>query len=231
MKKRRVICPAGRRRSIGLCVAFLFAGLAASCSGGGAGNFGKDCQEDIVFDNVLESDCAPPCWRGVVPGATTKDEAIKLLGHEAEVDFSSAWAISWGRCCAEHWTARQAQLQLDPADGVVTSITLGDPARGYTLGDAVRDYGPPSSVQRSFFGPDSNLGQIYLVYPEKGVALATGLVPVTSDPWQQRSAKERVYEWSYFAPRGSGGMVTESGIIFGCGTSSDCLSDWAGFGK
>ena len=68
------------------------------------------------------------------------------------------------------------------------------------------------------------------MYPEKGVAFATGLVPVVGEPWQRPSAKEKVYEWSYFAPMESGKMLAESGIIVRC--VDPCLSsDWAGFGK
>jgi hypothetical protein len=152
MKRRGSVHRTANRRSLGLCIAFLFAGLAASCSGGGPSNFGKDCEEDIVFDNVLESDCSPPCWRGIIPGATTGDEAVKLLDREAEIGASPALSISWGTCCAKHWSATQVQLLLDPTDGVVKSIILGDPARGYRFGDAVRDHGPPSSVMMSLFG-------------------------------------------------------------------------------
>jgi hypothetical protein len=38
------------------------------------------------------------------------------------------------------------------------------------------------------------LGYIYLVYHQDGVAFATGYVPVLGEPWQQPSAKERVYQ-------------------------------------
>ena len=82
--------------------------------------------------------------------------------------------------------------------------------------------------------PDSNLGYVYLVYHEQGMAFATGYVPVLDEPWQQPAPSERVYQWIYFEPTTSNRMLLEEGIIPGCGSTfayNSHSSEWLGFGR
>jgi hypothetical protein len=189
------------------------------------------CRNAPAFDDVLQSECDPPCWRGIVPGVTTRDEVIELLDREPEVNDPSYPRVDWGNRCIEGGGVPQVEIRLDQDDAVV-SITLAEAGFRYTFGDAVKEHGPPSSVMVNECSPESNLGYVYLVYHEEGVAFATGYVPVLGKPWQQPSARERVYQWIYFAPTSRDRLLLQEGTIPGCGLSFySQSSEWLGFGR
>jgi len=189
------------------------------------------CRNDLVFDNVLQSECDPPCWRGITPGMTTRDEVLETLGKGFKGEDPSFPVIRWGTRCVEGGGLSQVKIDLSPADRVV-SIKLVETEPRYTFADVVSRHGPPSSVMVNECAPDSDLGFVYLVYPEAGMAFATGYVRVLGEPWQRPSAEERVFQWIYFAPTSPDRALLEDGILPGCGLRFySYSSEWLGFGE
>jgi hypothetical protein len=210
-----------------LCVLFLFVALGG-CSQ--PPNSPYPCEDKIVFEHVLQSDCAPPCWRDITPGLTDRNQVLGLLDHESELR-SYPSTLAWGHRCAQDLASPQVAILIDPASKVVNSIMLAETERDYTFGDVVRDHGPPSNVMMNMIGPESNKGCIFLVYPEKGVAFVSGDITVLGRVWQQPSADQKVYQWIYFAPTEPGRLLIKEGLIPGCGLADDSfISDWSGFG-
>jgi hypothetical protein len=188
------------------------------------------CSNDLTFDDVLQSECSPPCWRDIVPGVTARGKVVELLGREPEVEDLSLPVWRWGSRCIKGGDVSQVRIGFDQSDTVV-SITLAEAEPRITFADIVREHGAPTAVMINECSPESDLGYIYLVYHEDGVAFASGSVPVLDQPWQTPSAKERVYRWSYFEPTSPDRMLLQDGILPCCGLRFySYSSEWSGFG-
>jgi hypothetical protein len=185
--------------------------------------------ERVVFDDVLESDCDPPCWRGIIPGETDRQQVPDLLKQPPETD-PSVQRMDWGWLCFRGHGMTQVSIDLD-SDDLTESITLVDPDRGYTFQRGVEEFGPPAFVLMTPCAPDTDEGFLYLVYPERGLAFGSGYLPAAwGRPWQQPSPETRVWQWVYFAPMQSAAFPPRGGPIHGCGMSyANETVAWQGF--
>ncbi|MEJ2736242.1 MAG: hypothetical protein P8189_22200 [Anaerolineae bacterium] len=186
--------------------------------------------ERVVFQDLLLSDCVPPCWRGVVPGETSRQQILDLLVEPPDTEPGLP-LLEWGRRCVNRgYSLSQVKILLDSA-GVAESIRLVNPANRLTFQDAVDELGLPALVLMTPCSPETDLGFLYLVYPEQGIAVGSGFVPVLDRPWQQPPAGTRVYQRLYFAPIPSDRFEARAGPIYGCGMSyANEASAWQGFG-
>lgn len=90
-------------------------------------------------ESLISGDpCEPPCWRGIVPGETTLDEALAIaqsldgiVVQQGERDFR--FGVTDGPACC--------QVSADESQ-IVTAIILQF-APGITLGDAIAKHGEP----------------------------------------------------------------------------------------
>lgn len=197
----------------------LFLLVGCGCSG-----------ERAVFQDLFLSDCAPPCWRGVIPGETDRQQILALLADPPDTDPGLP-VLEWGkRCVNRGYSLSQVKIFLDSND-VAESIRLVEPADQYTFQNAVDELGPAALVLMTPCGPETDLGFLYLVYPEQGMAVGSGFVPALDRPWQQPSSRTGVYQWIYFTPTPSDRFQAETGPIYGCGMSyANEASVWQGFG-
>jgi hypothetical protein len=134
---------------------------------------GCGCRDTLVFEDVLRSECEPPCWRGIIPEETTRRQVVQLLGREPEEGDPTLPRMSWGDRCIQGGGVYQVRIGLNSAD-VVVSIKLAERDGRYTFEDVVKDWGTPGRVMVNHCAPDTNLGYLYLAYPREGVAFATG---------------------------------------------------------
>ena len=186
--------------------------------------------EHVVFQDLLMSDCAPPCWRGVVPGETFRQQILDLLAEPPDTEPGLP-VLEWGdRCVNGGYSLSQVKISLDLA-WVAESIRLVEPANRLTFQDAVDELGPPALVLMTPCSPETDLGFLYLVYPEQGIAMGSGFVPVLDRPWRQPATGTRVYQRLYFTPIPSDRFEAQAGPIYGCGMSyGNEASAWQGFG-
>jgi hypothetical protein len=185
--------------------------------------------ERVVFQDVLVSDCAPPCWRGVIPGTTSRQETLNLLKEPPDTE-PGLQRIDWGWRCSKYGSMTQVEIYLDSND-MVESITLVDPDTQYTFQSVVDEFGSPTTVLMTPCAPDTDKGFLYLVYPERGLALGSGFVPTLERPWQQPSAEIPVLQWVYFDPIASDLFSPMGEPISGCGMPyANETSPWRGFG-
>jgi hypothetical protein len=209
-----------------ICLVWLML-LLASCGCSG---------ERIIFQDVLKSDCAAPCWRGVIPGSTVREEMLELVSQPPDTDTAipMAWgdSLKWGERCVDHrYSPPQVKINLDSKD-IVESIVLVDPDQQYTFQHAFDEFGSPTVVLMTPCSPDSDLGFVYLVYPEKGLGLGSSYMPTLGRPWQQPSAETRVYQWVYFDPIAAKLFPPKGEPIYGCGMPyANVTSTWQGFGS
>ncbi len=185
--------------------------------------------ERVVLQDLLKSDCSPPCWRKVVPGETDRRQLLDLLAEPPDTETGLP-VLEWGeRCVNGGYSLSQVKIFVDSND-VVESVRLVEPAAQYTFHDAVDELGSPALVLMTPCGPETDLGFLYLVYPERGIAVGSGFVPVRDRPWQQPPAGTGVYQWLYFAPMPSDRFQAETGPIYGCGMSyGNEASGWQSF--
>ena len=185
--------------------------------------------ERVVFQDVLVSDCAPPCWRGVIPGTSSRQDVLNLLKEPPDTE-PGLQRIDWGWRCSKHGSMTQVEIYLDSND-VVESITLVDPDTHYTFQSVVDEFGSPPIVLMTPCAPDTDKGFLYLVYPGRGLALGSGFVPTLGRPWQQPSSQTHVYQWVYFNPIPDDLFSSMGKPIYGCGMSyANLTSPWQGFG-
>ena len=68
------------------------------------------------------------------------------------------------------------------------------PVKELTFRDAVEEYGPPYAVLMTPCAPDTDQGLLYLLYPERGLALGSSYLSTLGRPWQHPPANTRVYQ-------------------------------------
>ena len=144
------------------------------------------CTTTPKYDDLINSPCTAPCWYGVIPGKTSKDELVKLipafpryqknrstwLDDKSQVSQSvpetskALFAMSIGDSLAG--------LQIDLDENIVSSIRISSILNksfeyknlGLTLGNAISTFGKPSDLflekdlQRKF-------QKLFLVYSDQ----------------------------------------------------------------
>jgi hypothetical protein len=122
--------------------------------------------ENPIFSNLLNSTCSAPCWFGVTPGQTSKDELTKLIptfpyyqdnrttwtdnqyqsSHTAPDTTNSTFIMIVG----DNW----ATVYINVVDNVVSNILVSSALNNsfeykdidFTLDDILRLYGKPTDL-------------------------------------------------------------------------------------
>lgn len=133
-------------------------------------------RESLVDRSLLTgSPCAAPCWQGIVPGTTTRSQAIEILESSRYVRKGSvqeAGTATRGGC---EWRWRVSGRRLQPSlwwqDGVVQEITLGL-TYDLVIEDAIGQFGPPEALSAGEGGtPEHWYWIVSLHYPAQGMEL------------------------------------------------------------
>ncbi|MBI1258684.1 MAG: hypothetical protein GC204_14545 [Chloroflexi bacterium] len=129
---------------------------------------------------AVSSTCAAPCFMGIRPGVTTRDEALAILRQHRWVRFvnPSATSISWT------WNGSQpalidgyAALQLD-VQQTVTQIKL---VLDYPLGNFLSVFGSPAHQAQMIASATSTHGYL-LVFDGFYSQLSAEIETITSCP-------------------------------------------------
>lgn len=114
-------------------------------------------------DLVGDEHCTPPCWRGIIPGKTSKNDAIQILMEaedEGEGDLSIPENIVW-----RDETEKNYSLATD--NDIIKTITLKS-VTSTKLSDLIALFGDPSYAVITRIRDGYFLGMI--LYPDKGLA-------------------------------------------------------------
>jgi len=135
------------------------------------------CEARPIFTFVVEdTTCEPPCWQGINPGETGREEAIRLLQNIPHVksetitgndkDYLGFDQINWG---FDQWTRLTGHISLK--DDVVIAIYFSPPIDepAIQLGQAIERFGYPTHVFSDFHSDFPFEGELYFLFPEKGV--------------------------------------------------------------
>jgi hypothetical protein len=121
-----------RNRASGLVVILMSLLLAAVCCTVG------DTETPYPFPpwpTVLATPCEPPCWEGLVPGRTTREEASRILEQLP--------VVSSGPRGFTVVPQRSGPRVLGLYEGDVLQVMFGGVHSRYTLGQVVEQFGRP----------------------------------------------------------------------------------------
>jgi hypothetical protein len=133
---------------------------------------------------LFESPCPAPCWYGVVPGRTTREELRQLIPSFPYVERSEAewWSDPQHVPSSVSITSQDgsAEVTISTDGDTVASIRIqriGHPwlpwGMGFELQDAISLFGAPESVILGIgCGGDFYCHALYLVYPHIGTIVA-----------------------------------------------------------
>lgn len=142
--------------------------------------------------------CEPPCWRGIVPGKSTSEQAQELVENYPGYERTE-WAKDDGRVVVQHaWSSGGTDSRFgwntirSTKNGIVEDINLYYEGPNYTLQDLVNLFGPPAKTSSALFSVHDAKWSIYFLYAEKGLLFGTD--------FENLNAHTRVIYRSYFAP-------------------------------
>ena len=118
-----------------------------------------------------DSDCAPPCWRGITPGITTWGDALTILEDDPtlenvtvqEDDESPAKVAEFQQqggspCC-----------QMFTEDGEFVNVIFLRVAPTSTVGELIEIHGDPTYIIGSQYSDDQAV--MNLIYPEQAMVI------------------------------------------------------------
>jgi protein-disulfide isomerase len=117
----------------------------------------ENSQDTSLID---DEDCAAPCWRGIVPGETTLEDAIAILEAQddlGELNIQSnevATAITFGDplCC-----------QLVSQDNQTVTLFQLNTAPLMTLGAVIERYGEPDLIEGAVITRSQTVHNLYFL--------------------------------------------------------------------
>lgn len=159
-------------RAAALCIAFTLMGLAARA-------FGGMQPPSAVLDQLHLTDCALPCWMGIVPGTSSHDDVVAQMADAGTMIPSADsqqnfFQLSDGK--------GSVNVAYSAASSIVRTLEIF-PATIYRLrfGDAAALLGLPSCV----FNMDEALVAVYDTPGSYKVIVTTSFAGQPGFPWER----------------------------------------------
>jgi len=181
---------------------------------------------------LLETNCALPCWNGIVPGETSKEDVLKILATLENVDKKSIREVEFGGAYAERLMFnmntgvlfRPQYVTLSFKENRVGSIGFwGD--LNLTLGQMVELTGQPEWVDRWW---DRVGYEFELLNPKQGVTF--GMIV---EEGQEITEKDRITGVELFSPD-EFQLLVDSHMIAPRGSFVELMrkvTPWTGYGN
>lgn len=119
--------------------------------------------------------CEPPCWYGITPGKSTKDDVKLLLPKITEIDPNSIEdtdITTGGTYDHIKWRFDSGDGDFGGViyfrDGIVASIGIGPKKGAINLEDAIEKFGEPEFTYAYKEKGEIDRMVIFLLYPTKG---------------------------------------------------------------
>jgi hypothetical protein len=136
-----------------------------------------------ISSNALENSiCAPPCWNGIQPGKTTREEAKTILENSSDVMNNSikTWSlvkendsVKWE--FAPRTGNRFGNLIIN--NDVVTGINFIPINNRLSLNRAINLFGDPETILVLLHLQEIRNISIFIGYPSKGIVLWISIKP------------------------------------------------------
>lgn len=187
-----------------------------------------------ISESIFGNDfCSIPCWEGITPGLTTKDQALSILrtsnlikeGSVKSRDISAdPGGVSWD------WEGSVMSGQDYPYlswhEGIVDNICIYPAYR--TVDEFINRFGPPEKVevQEELAVPDLELPYyMWLYYPQRGFELL--IIDIPNDAEAQLRPSDFIATIVLHPPS----TFEEYMSSFGFDASSLNFPNWNGYGN
>lgn len=187
--------------------------------------------------------CKPPCWRGLIPGKSTGEEAaqaIEQLRAEGWAGHITGGVVEGSYHVSPSPFTSDDTIDVIIEDNVVTQIRGSTLLFYYSIGNLVEQLGPPEWVYptartvekctcEEWRPPDEPMRNVpvYLLYPSQGMWFLA-LVPLNGLGCVCPEMKVTVF--SYHAPYSVKEILEkEHPLVLQYATEQDIL-EWHGFG-
>jgi hypothetical protein len=179
--------------------------------------------------------CDVPCWKGIVVGETSKDEALEILKQIPEIQnetfrLGSTDVIGWN-----YQGVRESDGALYFGESkVIVFLTSFDPRT--SLKEFINVFGEPSFVyvRSSFPGFYTPMLVVTFVYPEKGVCLhhQPSILSTQAPKNYTISTRVKISRMYIVDPSIPNGQLKE-GCLRGLDedTYNKYVREWTGYGK
>lgn len=122
----------------------------------------------LLQDDSFVSDepCAPPCWRGIVPGETNWNDALNIIRDDSELTSLQTRTDEATRQIGAAWGQRDGDncCQMFSQDGQTVSFIVAQTTPRVRFGQVVAKHGEPSYIIGDTVSPDQALVSVY--YPD-----------------------------------------------------------------
>lgn len=189
---------------------------------------------------ILSNTCSPPCWFGITPGITQKDELIEVSKSnlveniKTIEDDKDGWNIF---DYILHLNLLSGdEVEIYTIDGVVTRISIDNQKGISSISYMIDLFGEPKYVARStVLGPGSLLfapssayhDWFFIIYPEKGVVFGLD----TYYEGKEINPKTKITSLQYFDPKKFDLLLGKGFLVFSTeGYSEERFGIWKGYG-
>jgi hypothetical protein len=139
--------------------------LLSSCSSNSINVGGTEATPIGDGGFLSEQPCGSPCFFGVIPGVTTKDNAIALLQSKGlyqdctDADNSKENGIHEITCTYPTWAL---VVSVENNDNLVSGISF-PPSDNITVEEVIAKYGQPTAVSELAIGPSGRDFDAYMI--------------------------------------------------------------------
>ncbi len=193
--------------------------------------------------------CKPPCWRGLVPGQSTRQEAEQAM----EKLLVDGWADDIGGSPGRGYSVyplpgTRGSIIVGLVDDIVTEI-IGGVNFDYTIGSVIEQFGPPEWLYLETKSDSADLScetwelsdspynvaiasPVYVLYPSQGLFFSMMI------PWNgigRLCPEMRMNSFCYYAPLSIAEALDDNYLAGLCnenlkGVVEEDLVRWHGFG-
>jgi hypothetical protein len=194
--------------------------------------------------SILASECQAPCWNGIVPGVTTKEDLLHILPSISAIDPKSIVIVSPNPLSiysdlvvSKALTGEKITIALTD-DKVISIIISGD--LNMSFGEAIEKYGEPEyiivfgTIGRGFLWSDAIHTIVHAINPSKGVMFGYD-ASEAGKKWQSEISPgvklDNVY---YFDPKDFDRLADAKAFSAGNANAEEtkgAMVPWSGYGK
>ena len=136
----------------------------------------------IISGVIHDTTCSPPCWKSIIPGKTSREEAGNILKNSSEVKQNSI--RTWSMVAADDSIGWEFLPRTGDRFGdilinndIVFGFSFYPDKNGLSLKTAISYFGEPENIVAINNNSEIPYLSIYLGYPSKGIVLWSSVTP------------------------------------------------------
>jgi hypothetical protein len=202
----------------------------------------SSCSNQHQFQTSLEA-CKPPCWNGITPGETNKEELLLTLQENPIVESDTVFVhgTSWKifNESIEFSLTSNEQVEIYLVDDIVVLINLLN-IRGITFQEAINILGEPEKIlSTSSTGPGFLFGDaihinIYALSPDDGIGIYYDANEVPFFWRSEVNPRIEIASLDFFDPESFEDLANAGMFSMGHHDYTETIKrmhPWAGYGK